>query len=238
MFLRLLKHNLPRAKAWRITFAKQLREYFEGLAPLGDSVKLFVDQVWQDIFPQTTRELDAWEEQWGLTAGSLTTQERRDRLDATWAATGGQSPKYIQDTIQAAGFTNVYIHEWFDPVGLPAVNVKSCVTPRDPTALGGLELLVNKIAIVTPAYLSGAGEALMEAGEATALAGNYTDLIFTQMPYDIPADTTKWPYFLYFMDSTYGVAADVPADRQVEFETLILKLKPAQQWAGLLINYV
>lgn len=42
-------------------------------------------------------------------------QERRDRLDATWKALGGQDPRYIQDTLQAAGF-DVYVHEWWEPI--------------------------------------------------------------------------------------------------------------------------
>jgi len=238
-FLNIFKHLLPRAKAWSITIDKQLRQFFDGLTePLGDDAKEFIDEVYDDLFPQTTRELEMWERQFGLTAGTLTEQERRDRLDATWAATGGQSIKYLQDTIQAAGFTDVYIHEWFDPTGLPAVNVKLCVTPRDPNTLVGLELLVNNITIVTPVYLTSAGEADMNAGEAVAVAGNYNDLAFREMEYDIPIDPDKWCYFLYFGGQTYGTLATVDADRQSELETLILKLKPAQQWAGMLINYV
>jgi hypothetical protein len=238
-FLNIFKHLLPRARAWQITIDKQLRQFFTGLTePLGDDSKEYVDDVYEDLDPQKTRELATWESQFGLSAGGLTEQERRDRLEATWAATGGQSPKYLQDTIQAAGFTNVYIHEWFDPVGLPAPDVKLCVTPRDPNSLVGLKLMANRQIIVKPNWLTGAGEALMEAGESIALAGNYNDLVFEEVEYGIPTDPDMWAYILYFGGQTYGTQANIAAARQVEFETLIMKLKPAQQWAGLLINYV
>ena len=112
-FLRLFKHLLPNARAWRIVVEKQLREFFEGLAASSAVYKIYFDEVWLDIFPETTREIAAWELQFGLFQSSLTEQERRDRLAATWKALGGQSPRYIQDTLQAAGF-DVYVHEWWD----------------------------------------------------------------------------------------------------------------------------
>lgn len=236
MFLRIFQHLLPRAKAWLITTDKYLRQFFEGLTGIGEDIKEHVDLIYLDLLPQHTRALDEWEDQFNLPDTGLTTQERRDRLDATWAALGGQSIKYIQDTLQANGFT-VYIHEWFDPATIPAVNVKSCVTPRDPTLLSNLEMLANKITTANPTYLACAGEALMEAGEATALAGNYSSIVFSDKVYAIPP-TTGWPYIFYVGGATYGTSANVDANREDEFKALIMKLKPAQQWAGLMINYV
>ncbi len=111
-FLDIFKHLLPRARAWHITIDKNLRRLFIGLSSLGDSAKEFADNVWLDIFPQTTRDIQSWEDQFNLYPTDLTEQERRDRLDGTWKAQGGQSPRYIQDTLQANGF-NVYVHEWW-----------------------------------------------------------------------------------------------------------------------------
>ena len=66
MFLRIFQHLLPNAKAWRITTDKQLRQFFEGLTGVGSDVRTFIDLVYKDIDPQETRELDAWEVQFGL----------------------------------------------------------------------------------------------------------------------------------------------------------------------------
>lgn len=135
IWLNVFKHLLPQARAWRITVDKKLRQFFQGLTGLGEASKEFFDGVYNDLDPQLTRELDAWERQFALPDTSLTEQQRRDRLDATWKALGGQDPRYIQDTLQAAGF-DVYVHEWWEPVpGRPdGGSINGDVTPvaRDP----------------------------------------------------------------------------------------------------------
>lgn len=110
------KHLLPNARAWRITVDKTLREFFEGLTGVGEDVQSFYDGIFSDLDPQQTRQLVAFEQQFALPDTGLNEQERRDRLDAAWKALGGQDPRYIQDTLQAAGF-NVYVHEWWEPIG-------------------------------------------------------------------------------------------------------------------------
>lgn len=130
-FLRIFKHLLPNARAWRVTVDKRLRQFFAGLSGVGEDVKTFFDGIWLDIFPQTTRELDTWEQQFALPDTGLTEQQRRDRLAATWKTLGGQDPRYIQDTLRGAGF-DVYVHEWWDPINDPTPGVKECVTPRNP----------------------------------------------------------------------------------------------------------
>lgn len=270
MFLRIFKHLLPNARAWRITVDKKLRQFFAGLSGVGEDVKTFLDGVWLDIFPETTREIDAWEQQFGLRNTGLTEQQRRDRLDATWKALGGQDPKYIQDTLQANGF-DVYVHEWWEPGTEPAPGVKQCVTPRNPLlyirreftgvallvecgeataqcgeafAEAGNSLqpkgypLVNKIFETVPNILPLCGEALAEAGEPEALCGNYFDFKDQLKEYIVPRDPAKWPYFLYLGGETFGTLAQVDPKRKDEFEALCLKICPAQQWLGILVEYV
>lgn len=162
--LRVFKHLLPRARAWRLTIDKTLRRFFEGLSGIGVDVKIFLDLVWLDISPETTRELAEWENQFALRDTGLTVQERRDRLDATWKAIGGQDPRYIQDTLQGAGF-DVYVHEWWEPGTEPAPGVKQCVIPRNP-------LLHLRREFTGVALLVECGEADAQCGEAFAEAGN------------------------------------------------------------------
>lgn len=164
MFLRIFKHLLPNARAWRITVDKKLRQFFEGLSGVGSEVKTFFDLVWLDIFPKTTRELDAWEQQFGLRDTGITEQERRDRLDATWKALGGQDPRYIQDTLRGSGF-DVFVHEWWEPGTEPAPGVKLCVEPRNP-------LLWLRREASGVATLVDCGEPLALCGESFAEAGN------------------------------------------------------------------
>lgn len=269
MFLNIFKHLLPQAKAWNLTINKRLREFIDGLSQTGDSIATFFDSLWLELFPATTGELTAWEKQFGLRDTGLTTQERRDRLDAAWQALGGQSPRYIQDTLQANGF-DVYVHEWWVPGTEPAPGVKACVAPRNPTlylrrvtgpsayivecgelvaecgevvAEAGNSVdptgypLVNKVFVSTPDLITLCGEAVAECGEAEALCGNY--IVFTEAlrEYIIPDDSTKWPYFLYIGGAVFGELARVDPKRREEFEDLCLKICPAQNWIGVIVEY-
>src|SRR5687768_9476272 len=113
LHFRAFEHLVPRAQAWRLGLGKQLRRLFEGLVPSFEREREFADDVYLDLFPDTTRELEAWESQYGLEpAPSDSEATRRLALAAEWAATGGQSPAYIQGVLQAAGF-DVYVHEWW-----------------------------------------------------------------------------------------------------------------------------
>ena len=164
MFLRIFQHLLPNARAWRLMVNKKLREFFEGLTDIGEDINIFFDEIWFDIFPETTRELDKWEKQFGLRDTGITEQQRRDRLDATWKALGGQDPRYIQDTLQANGF-DVYVHEWWTPGTEPAPGIKQCVTPRSP--LSWLRREFTQIDLLVEC-----GEALAQCGEIFAQCGN------------------------------------------------------------------
>ncbi|MCH9837704.1 YmfQ family protein [bacterium] len=271
MWLRVVAHLLPRAKAWRLTVDKYLRQFCEGLAgALGAPAKLFYDQAYEDTRPEVTRELAAWETHWGLQGSGITEQERRGRLSATWKALGGQSPRYIQDTLRGNGF-DVYVHEWWVPGTEAAIGVKACATPRSPllylrreftnTSLGvecgealaacgeafaecgnGVEPrgypLVNKILQTAPDLLALCGETLAEAGEATMVCGSYEAFVTTLRPYSVPSDVTKWPYFLYIGAQDITGIAQVDPKRRDEFEALCLKICPAQQWLGILAEYV
>ena len=114
-WLNIFKHLLPNSRAWRITVDNKLRQFFRGLSSIGEDSKEFFDGVYDDLDPQKTRDLDSWEKQFALPGTSLTEQQRRDRLEATWKTLGGQDPRYIQDRLQASGF-DVYVHEWWGSI--------------------------------------------------------------------------------------------------------------------------
>lgn len=269
IFSRVVRHLLPNARAWRLVFGKKLSALFDGLAASGDAAKLFFDQVYLDLFPQETRELDEWERQFALPDTGLNEQARRDRLAAAWRAVGGQDPWYIQDTLRARGF-DVYVHEWWEPGTEPALGVKGCAVPRNPLlwirreftellaqvecgeplaqcgeefAASGNSInprgypLVNKIIQTVPDILTLCGEELAACGEPTAAAGNYSGFREEVRDYIVPRDPAKWPYFLYIGAETFGPTARVPASRREEFEALCLKICPAQQWLGILVEY-
>ncbi|MBW1725991.1 MAG: hypothetical protein JRJ62_00135 [Deltaproteobacteria bacterium] len=235
MFFRIFQHLLPNAKAWRLTIDKQLREFFEGLSGLGTDIKAFYDDVFDDRDPQQTNQLDLWENQWALPDVGLTTQERRDRLEAAWSALGGQDPRYIEDTLRDAGF-DVYVHEWWVPGTEAAIGVSAAATPRNP-------LVYLRESLTSITYLNECGELLAECGELLAECGEtnnpigYALVNAIDLTNPIPSDTSTWPYFLYIGGQVFGDIAQVDPKRREEFETLCLKICPTQQWLGLIVEY-
>ncbi len=161
---KIFQHVLPNARAWRLTIDKKLRQLFVGLGEASQDVRTFFDLVLDDLYPQTTRALDEWEGQFGLSDTGLTEQERRDRLDATWKALGGQDPAYIQRTLRNNGF-DVYVHEWWEPGTEPPVGVKACVTPRNP-------LLYIRRSTAPRVQLSACGYLTTMCGNLPAICGN------------------------------------------------------------------
>jgi hypothetical protein len=265
MPLSTFKHLLSNSIAWNLTTDKRMREFFSGLTGIEADFKKYDDDIWLDIFPGTTRDLLAWEQQFGLANNVVNEADRRSRLLANWRALGGQSPHYIQTTLQAAGF-DVYVHEWWDPASLPS----TCPTPRNPniyindgtnnnpllvdggdTAVDGHEdsvdggtllpkgfLLVNKLLELAPNAGNFAdGDVCAQDGSFEAQDGGEFQ-VYTEKQYEIPTDPDKWHYFLYIGGETFPNQAQVPITRRDEFETLCLKICPAQQWLGMLIDYV
>ena len=269
-FLKLFQHLLPDGRAWRTTINKRLRQFFQGLTVIPDGVKQAADSIWEDLLPETTDELTEWERQFGLPGNVTGEADRRARLVATWRAlVGGQSPRYIQDTLQAAGF-DVYVHEWWEPSTPPTPGAPGNPTPRNPLMwlrreFTGVDLrvdcgeplaqcgeafaqsgnslnplgypLVNKITQTVPDVFTLCGESAMGAGEPTALCGNFLGYKEQLKEYIVPNDPTKWPYFLYIGGKTFGTLAQVTPKRRDEFEALCLKICPAQQWLGVLVEY-
>ena len=285
LFSRVYEHLLPKARTFFFWASDtSLRAFFEGLAGLPEDARTFFDDRLDDAFPPTTSQLDLFEDQFGLSAAGLTDTERRDRLASAWLAVGGQSPRYLQDSVRASGF-DIYIHQWWEtPVsGAPvardpnefladsdeAIVLWACedastsealcgedgsnLTPPfdHPVECGAAEdsplgyALVNKIRTVDTVTL-GCGDselACSDRGVSEDPGGNFAycaqvlSIDFGKIKYLIPSDPDRWRYFLYFGAQLFPNHARVSANRKDEFEDLLLKLCPGQQWLGILVDY-
>jgi uncharacterized protein YmfQ (DUF2313 family) len=227
-FLNVIRHLLPNAKAWWLTPEKNLKKFFRGLSDMPQDIRDFYDLIFNDLDPQKTRQLDEWEEQFGLPPSFLDEQERRDRLEATWKNQGGQSPYYIQTTLQNAGF-NVFVHEWWEEGTDPPV-------ARDPTTLlSGSEIT----------YLMMDGALIAQDGNTDAMDGKAIGLrgyplVNKPEPsggYTVPSDPNTFPYYWYVGSETFPEVANVPQSRRDEFEQLLLKIGPTHLWIGVLVEY-
>jgi len=236
IYFRMIQHLVPRARAWLLVMDAQFRQFMVGLSSISQDARLFFDAMWDDLQPSTTNQLDLWNDQWGLPETGLSTADQRTRLDAAWKKLGGQSPDYIETTLQANGF-NVFVHEFWGAGAAPAVPY---VAPTPVAAPGGLvdaDLLVNMIRTVSVEGL-GAGDDDMEAGEDEAEAGNFFGITFGEVEYTVPVTAEENAYMLYISAAAFPARATVDVDRKQEFKILLRSICPQQQWLGLLVTYV
>lgn len=237
--INVIRHLLPKSRAWDPSGGKLLTRFFEALAPLGEDTRKFIDETYLELWPSTTTDLDAWEEQHGITKVTASDETRRTKIAAAWRNVGGQSPAYIESVLRSNGF-DVHVHEWWEDT--PAVGYDEAAIPRNP------------LSVLSPEYLGvvpgvDCGEDLAQCGEDWALCGNTaaglvgyplvnkfeynSDLV----GYTVPTDPKYWPYFMYVGGPFFGDVATVPAARRFEFEELLLKIRPAQQWIGVIVRY-
>lgn len=260
-FFRILSHLLPDSLAWRpkdITreweigedheigdpglviggfagFGNRLWRFIVGLGGEPENVRTFVDQVYGDAFPTTTRDLEEWERQFGIEANP-DDLVRRQNVAAEWSATGGQSPDYLQRVVQAAGFP-LYVHEWWSS-GPPYV-------ARDPRPLTQLALLGTYQCRpgTDPNQVQCRPHNMDKQPQCNAFMvrdpGYLVNRDLTpRAPPPIPNDATKFPYFMYWGGATFPNRVSIPIARKAELERLVLKLRPTQQWIVMLVDYV
>lgn len=194
---------------------------------MGDDAKVFANLVYLDLFPGTTRELREWERLYGLTPSATAGEvARRLMLAAEWRSTGGQSVSYIQGVLHTAGFTNVFVHEWWESVGpyvardprdhtvQPLIGSLQC---SDEGICGEFDAQCSSFLINDPRYFAN-----LNLGPLA--------------PPPVSSNEDSWPYFLYFSGPVFPDPAVVFSDVQQDLRRLIQKLKPAQQWAVLLLS--
>jgi len=110
-----LRHLLPDSTAWRLVVERTLKKYLRGVATVGSDTVAFVDDVYDDLWPDLTRELTEWLKQFGIDYWAWSNDDdMRDYLDFRWGEDRGQSPKHLQDKLRAAGFTGAYVYDSFD----------------------------------------------------------------------------------------------------------------------------
>lgn len=205
-----------------------------------DAVR-FTDAVYEDISPETTRALNEWERQFGLPLTDTTSDPAvvlgRLALAAEWAAGGGQSPSYIQGVLHAAGFTNLFVFDWWSS-GPPYV----ARDPRDYTEqplIGSWQCTGEPGAPLPsqPQCSAFASQPQCNAWLANEVSYLVNKDLTRRPPPRVPDDSSKWPYFWYVGGETFGDVATVDVARRKELERLLLKIGPAHQWIVTLVSY-
>lgn len=255
MPINLWKAALPQSRAFNLIITKTMRLFYQGLSYPQYYRDLF-DTTYKQLDPQVTDNLVRWEEQFYLPSSGLTEQQRRDRLEATWKMTGGQSPGYLQSILRGYGF-DVYVHDWW----MPDEQILDLTMGSDDAFMGGENAfmgaqtveypvpwdpndilvdpyypLVNRTSVTQYAPLSMGGEdSFMNSEDGFMGSLRKTE---TGDFYPIPADPIKWRGFVYVAGEVMPNQATVPIERKAEFEELILSIFPADKWVGVIVEYV
>lgn len=256
---------LPRGSAWNVKDDAELDKLFNASGVFYDDIQEALRCLACIRDPGNTTILSDLEKEYGIATDTrLTEATRRMQLaQRVYFGTTTGSKTALQNALQAAGF-DVQVHEnspAIDPdVFLNSIpfmvaggdNAYAGFIPSgggDSTAIAGKtggDLLVNGDAFTQrPDYLVAAGSGVY-AGEPSALAGTFNELIQEEIIYQIPDDPNTWPFFFFVGgDATRNVdgeltsiaTANVPISQKKQFENIILRIKPLHTWAGLIINY-
>lgn len=224
-----LRRLLPTGDAWRAVATSSLSKILEGISPTFERVREFSNSCYLDLFADTTRELAEWEAEFGVyPRQGVSDDARRATLQGRKSATGGQSPSYIQATLQAAGF-DVYIHECWattspfvarDPrayTSAPYIGTHRCGAPG--SRCGAPTARCNRFLVNQPGYW----QTLRWAGEA---------------PDRVPDDSDYWPFFIYLGGATFGDTFSILESRWREFQWLVQQIKPSRHWVVVFADIV
>lgn len=220
----------PRGKAWRMIQDTNLRKFVKGLSRLPDNCREEMEKVYLDLFPDSTRALAEWENQFAvLFAAEQYGEQRSGILKALWKANeGGQTAEYLQTLLQQVDSRLKVIENV--PVKNPRDTnaVFACMCGQQSSVAGNKRLNCG--------YKAGDSEF-----EPTVIRND------AEAVYDIPVDKTFWENYFF-------VCANVVRNQRKEIiycqklimdskwkpyiEYLILKVKPVQTGAIIFIEWV
>lgn len=229
-FFKSLKLLLPSGKAFDITQNSTVRRFFKGLSYLPEDVKRENELVFLDLFPETTRALEEWENQFSVLFADLQYGEtRRGILKALWQVNiGGQDLKYLQGVLQNIN-KNIQVFENI-PVKNPrdANAVFGCMCGKRQSVCGNKKLICG--------YKDGDSEF------TPTVIRNDSDQL-----YDIPIDVQYWQnYFFVAKNIVINSRREIIYCEKLLLDTkwksfieyLILKIKPVQMGALIFIQYI
>ena len=231
-YFNIFKLLFPKSRLWSFIETKNLTKFIKALTSLPDDIRKYIDKIYLDLFPSSTRSLELWEEQYGIIAPNKNESIRRNTIAMRWKDKGGQSAYYLQNILQGNGF-NVHVYENI-PITDPNLFMKD-LSSTDWVLTNGCTPFQTDIPDIK--VVAGGG---WYAGQNKLVCGYFEKYKTLDTEAFIPTESKYFP-FCFFIGG--DVERDdkgriinmqpviIPADRLEYFKQLVLSIKPAHTWA-------
>lgn len=226
---RLTKSLHPTGRAFRVPTGGTLDRLYSAINNVENTVLNDTLNVLDVILPDndnfTAQDATDWEVRLGIiTNTSLSLEERKAgiirKMNHPGTIPARQNYRYLERELQAAGF-NVYVYENIFDDGSGGLETR---TPGE--VIGG-----NTGATQSQLGMNQLGQAQLGVGYLNKVAWSIDDA-------DRYFDAGQLLRRTFFISgSPLGTFANIPLSRKMEFRELIMKIKPAQTVAWLIVNY-
>ena len=110
-FFDAIKLLFPRSGAFNFTIDNDKRKLIKAIAILPGDIRREMEQVYFDMFPDTSRCIDDWEKVFAVVFSSKELEKQRNVLAALWRINkGGQSAAFLQSMLRNID-TNILVVE-------------------------------------------------------------------------------------------------------------------------------
>ena len=228
-FFDAIKLLFPRSRAFNFTIDSDKRKLIKAIAVLPEDIRHEMEQVYFDLFPETSRCIDDWEKVFAVIFSSKELAKQRNVLAALWRINkGGQSAVFLESLLRSID-ANILVVE-NTPVSNPRqrsiTNVAVC----------GSKTLCCKNVKAVCGYRVGD-----ESFSPSILRNDVSEL------YSIKNDPRFWVY-CYFVckrvvrnsrnEILYIEKLQIKKEFRNYIEYLILKIKPVHTVAVMFIEWI
>lgn len=229
VFFDAIKLLFPRSRAFNFTIDSDKRKLIKAIAVLPEDIRHEMEQVYFDMFPETSRCIEDWEKVFAVVFSSKELEKQRNVLAALWRINkGGQSAVFLESMLTNID-ANILVVE-NTPVSNPRqrsiTNVAVC----------GNKTLCCKNVKAVCGYRVGD-----ENFSPSVLRNDVSEL------YSIKNDPRFWVY-CYFVckrvvrnsknEILYIEKLQIKKDFRNYIEYLILKIKPVHTVAVMFIEWI
>jgi hypothetical protein len=192
---------MPEGVIWDPKIDEGLDQLLDGVAGNAQTVYDFISSAAFIRDPKRTPVLRDLEHEYGVRPNPVLSEaDRREGLiPIVYARKGTGSKDDLQNKLQDAGFTNLYVTE-NSPRTDPARFLNGGFPAMCGRATGGFggKLLVNgALYTSTVDYLHVCGNSKARCGDARAMCGTYSGVTKTEIKYKIPTDSAYWPLIFF-----------------------------------------